>query len=119
MDITELVGKTFDKVYVSPDEEELHFESTEGHYMFFHSQDCCENVRVEDIAGDLADLEGTPLVVAEVECSNDLFEGKPTVRDSFTWTFYKFRTIKGSVTVRWLGESNGYYSESVSFREVK
>jgi hypothetical protein len=84
-------------------------------FKFYHEQDCCESVRVEDVCGDLGDLVGVPLNLAD-EVSNYVH---PEERDaeSGTWTFYRFATIKGYVTIRWLGTSNGYYSESVDFAE--
>lgn len=106
--ISQLVGQTFTAVVNNGN---LEFSNDAGRFVFTHHQDCCENVYIYDVVGDLEDLIGSPITLAE-EVSG---EG-PTDAvsdDSHTWTFYKFATIKGYVDVRWLGESNGYYSESV------
>jgi hypothetical protein len=79
--------------------------------MFAHQQDCCETVRINDIVGDLQDLVGEPLLVAEEV--KGATEPDEEHYESYSYTFYKFATRKGYVDVRWLGESNGYYSESV------
>ncbi len=108
-----LVGKTLVRVVVQ--EVEIVLETQDGEiYKMFHEQDCCESVTVEDVCGDLESLLNTPIVEAE-ERSQTGNEGY----DSQTWTFYHLVTIKGSVTIRWYGTSNGYYSESVSLARVK
>lgn len=111
-DISELVGKTFDEV-TNVDDERINFiGSLNCGYTMYHDQDCCESVRLEDVCGDLQDLVGTPILSAYEDTNEDC----PKLNDwddSYTWTFYRLATIKGTVTLRWYGTSNGYYSESV------
>lgn len=99
-------------------DDEITIEFTDGNKVkMYHSQDCCESVSINDIDGDIQDIVGGVVVeFEEVTSSGDEeSEDKPhEYADSFTWTFYKIGTTKGFVNIRWLGESNGYYSEGVS-----
>ena len=107
-----MLGKTFVKVTGSVDGDAMLFETAEGErFMFAHQQDCCETVRINDIVGDLQDLVGEPLLISEEV--KGATEPDEEHYESYSYTFYKFATRKGYVDVRWLGESNGYYSESV------
>lgn len=112
--ISDLVGQVFTSV--TQDGYEMVFENDTMIFTFYHYQDCCESVNIEDITGELSDLVGSPILLAE-EVSGEIPESKNEWM-SQTWTFYKFATIKGYVDVRWLGESNGYYSESVDVKKV-
>lgn len=103
-------------------ERAARFVTSEGRtFHLYHSPDCCESVELIDTAGDLSDLIGSPILLAEeVTYDNESPPDAPArdyMGESYTWTFYKLATIKGSVTLRFLGSSNGYYSESVSFGE--
>lgn len=111
-----MVGCVFTSVKESKNKEDLDFHGTKN-FSMYHDQDCCEHVYLEDISGDLEDLVGTPILEATVETNSD---GKPLPESDseFTWTFYKFRTSKGYVTLRWYGSSNGYYSEEVTIKEM-
>jgi len=111
----DLLGVTLSEITVC-EQEEIYFTSTLGRkWRMFHYQDCCERVTVEDICGDLDDLIGSPILLAE-EVISDREEAECDY--SCTWTFYKLATVKGYVTIRWYGTSNGWYSENVNFEEV-
>jgi len=119
-DFSILQGKTLVRVS-NKNNEEMYFKTTDGEeFILYHAQDCCESVTIDDICGDLDDLIGLPILLAEEvsECPFDDDEDGEDRDESETWTFYKLATNKGSVTIRWYGTSNGYYSESVDFRKV-
>ena len=104
----DLVGKTC--LHVEVGDDFVAFVFLDGTIAkMHHVEDCCESVTVEDVNGDVADLIGVPLLVCDER--TDSKEGGDY--ESATWTFYTLRTIRGSVDIRWLGVSNGYYSESV------
>ena len=109
-----LFGLTLRKFKQTENDEMVLIETECGRsFVMTHVQDCCESVTLEDICGDVEDIIGSPLLVAdERDSSNETEDG------SETWTFYHLSTIRGSVVLRWLGESNGYYSESVDLYEV-
>lgn len=118
----DLVGKTITKIKANKGDERIHIWTEDNkYYQMNHTQDCCEFVCVEDICGELTDLIGSPILQAEESTNSNghLENYKPDyTSESFTWTFYRIATIKGQVVIRWLGTSNGYYSERVSFDEV-
>lgn len=123
--VSELLGQTLtslEKIDYN-DNDALLFNTDAGEqFIMTHRQNCCERVVLDDIIGDLSDLIGSPLLISEEV--NDTMKGlidpgpKNQFTESYTWTFYKFATIKGYVDLRWYGSSNGYYSESVSFFKV-
>ena len=114
-DFANLIGETLTAIERDGDEK-LTFRAGARAWVMHHWQDCCETVEIAEIIGDLDDLiNDGPVLLAE-EASE---EGGGNNYDSSTWTFYKLRTLNGDVTIRWLGTSNGYYSEGVDFEEVK
>ena len=118
-EFAELIGKRITSVDgLSVGSEEVTITCEDGSvYRMVHHQDCCESVKVEDIAGDVSDLVGL-VVDARQESNSDNPPEKDYI-DCFTWTFYIVQTDKGAVTIRWLGESNGYYSEKAYFERIK
>ncbi len=112
----ELVGEKITEVRIEEHyyDETIVFETESGSmYYLYHVQDCCESVSIEDIDNDLQKLVGTTVIEAELSYNHeDSSDG------SQTWSFYKITNDNADhFTIRWYGESNGYYSETVTFKK--
>ena len=88
--------------------------------LLYHEADCCEQFWLEDFDGEPFEITNCVIKSAEERISRDLpFDNQDTERpgrynESNTWTFYVIRSLRGTVTLRFCGSSNGYYSEGVN-----
>lgn len=113
----ELLGKTFTEIVgLTRGSDEVVFKCQDGsEYKMYHEQDCCEDVSICDVNGMVTRLIGSPVTLAYEASQRD----ETGIYESATWTFYHLATVNGYVSIRWIGESNGYYSESVDFVQIK
>ena len=123
MNIQELAGKKIVAIDIVDDpkkDHEIRIEIEGGRvFRFYHNQDCCESVRIaapKDSDGSLLSLIGKE--IREVTQEEDRDDGTDTDYDSWTKTTITFRTDSETVISRWIGESNGFYSEDVDLEEV-
>lgn len=118
IELSSLVGEVL--TYIDTDEknDEIMLTTASGRKIkIYHDQDCCESVRIEDTQGNWHDLVGKVIV----EASEDVKpqgDPPPEYPDSWTRTTLTFRVDGATVISRWIGESNGYYSESVDIEDV-
>ena len=107
-----LTGKIITDVDVR-DDEIIFVISTGEKFKMYHEQECYEDVYISDIVGDWGDILHHTIKSAQESTGNIL-----DACESGTWTFYRIFTSRGDISIRWNGESNGYYSESVDFIHI-
>lgn len=121
LDISVLVGNKITSINVLDNERINFILDNKRTFTMYHTQDCCESVFIYSIVDNLDDITNSEIISAteEVLCNQDPdWHTHVGYRESFTWTIYNIESKKGAVKIIWLGESNGYYSESVHFSEI-
>ena len=119
---SEMVGETVDFVDVDETKNQIVITTQSGRqFRIYHDQDCCEQVEIvesQDGDGQLVTLIGKKIEGVEVELEEDV--DPPPFEDCDSWTRTKisFRTNSETVISRWIGTSNGYYSESITINEL-
>lgn len=108
INIEQIKGMTITAVVYKESGESLLIHLNTHVLEMLHHQDCCESVYLADVVGSFEDLIGYPLL----EVSESIVDTKSEDYSS-TASYYNFKTIKASIQLRWVGESNGYYSETV------
>ncbi len=121
-EVSELVGLTISSI--TRDGDTVTIQTGDGRlFIIQHHQDCCENVRlVDSVIPD--GVVGQKVVSASHNSDSPELSWYERVTgcsswDSATRTDIKIELENGLVVhLVWLGESNGYYGEGVSFEEL-
>jgi hypothetical protein len=117
VEFSDLVGEVLDAVDIDKEENQILLTTRSGRrFMVYHEQDCCESVRMVGQDGSFDKLIGKPIIEAR-DFAVDTGESESDY-DSQTTTTLVFRVDDQTVISRWIGDSNGYYSESVDIAEL-
>ena len=111
MRINPLIGKTLTAIYLSDDNESLKFEFTEGEPLVVGTEgDCCSYTWIENIENPEAVI-GSPVLVAEDISMPEATEPSTKIEyhDSIAFYGFKISTLKGTCTIDYRNNSNGYY----------
>lgn len=113
VDFDELIGETItDITGLGSDNVTIQTESGRK-FRMWHQQDCCERVSIEKIVGNIQSIIGSRIESTR----KSSFRGDRG--ESSTVTQFYIGTEHGDdVLIEWLGCSNGYYGEGVSFGEI-
>jgi hypothetical protein len=117
VEFSDLVGEVLDAVDIDKEENQILLTTRSGRkFLIYHEQDCCETVAMHWQDGSFDKLIGKPIVEAR-DFAVDTGESEIDY-DSQTTTTLVFRVDDQTVISRWIGDSNGYYSESVDIAEL-
>ena len=117
VEFSALVGEVLDAVDIDREENQILLTTRSGRkFLVYHEQDCCETVAISGQDGNFDNLIGKPLIEAR-DFAVDTGESESDY-DSQTTTTLVFRVDDQTVISRWIGDSNGYYSESVDIAEL-
>lgn len=115
------IGKSFDGYWTNGNGGNggndciiFNLEGSNDYYRMYHYQNCCEEVHIKQIDGDLSDICNNKIIKAEKVTNTT-----KTPDGGESYTFYKIFTAIGDVTISWYGEHNGYYSVEVDFEYIK
>jgi hypothetical protein len=116
VEFSALVGEVLDLVDIDREENQILLTTRSGRkFLVYHEQDCCETVAIHWQDGSFDKLIGKPIVEARgiaVDTSEEAIDSSQTT------TTLVFRVDDQTVISRWIGDSNGYYSESVDIAEL-
>ena len=112
-----LVGEVLTHIDIDESSDRILLTTQSGRQILIHhEQDCCESVSIEDTEGNWHSLLGKPL--AEVSEEYGQIGNPPEYADSWTRTELTFKVDGATVINRWIGESNGYYSETIDLVDI-
>ena len=117
VELTDLIGKNPQALWISPGEEDLYLVCDGAMYLFQTNSECCSESWWADICSPQQLLEGDAITMIEEIPLPDPKDERSRQEADFAYG-YALKTNRGVCTLIYRNSSNGYYGGSCSFYRV-